>query len=496
MSRFLVFRTRSHAVLLFALIWSLSIPQATQAQDMTPAEREAIEAAGLAFVEAVNAPAAERVGRIQADAFLHLRQRGEERLLAFLARLQEDFGTLAFHHAEVVSFGQGEQVRHILHVYAQAVNQQWKDFQFRLEPTPPYRIHQLGFIADVAEPVYLPNGAITAESTLNWLNGYIDKLVEDNDLFGSILIAQGNTPLLERYYGFEDVERTRPVTEHTHFNLGSGNKLLTATALAQLVEAGSLRYDEPIATFFPDFPDVAAADRITVHHLLTHTSGIGEYWTNATEAELNTLSDPQHQILPFIYAAGIDFPTGSAFAYSNSNFILAGLIVEQVSGMDYYAYIRQHVYEPSGMMASGSFDPASDRSHLAQPLTGDPRSWVPANPGNRGTSAGGGFSTVQDMLAFTRAWTDGTLVKPETWETMTASKTSDLPDALDYGYGIIRSQSQDDTYLGHGGTSYGVNFALAYFPRSDITLVIFCNQDNGAYDDLRRNTIKLITGER
>jgi CubicO group peptidase (beta-lactamase class C family) len=461
----------------------------------------AIEAAGRRFVEAVNSGDDSVRAAAVREIFSEesLREKGVPAHVAFLGRLAGDLGRLEFHHAEVTTMRVGETVRRSLHVYVRSGSDgEWKDLQFQLDPDPPYKLRQLFFIASVAEPVYLPNGPIADPNTLAWLDGYSDKLVRDDDLSGALLVAVGETPIVERYFGYADSARTVPCGAHTRFNLGSGNKMFTALALAGLVKEGKLRFDDTLDRYFPDFPRKDWARKATVGNLLSHTSGVGEYWTDENDRALARVTNFR-EILPMIERGGIDFPPGKGASYSNSNFILAGLIVEAVTGEDYYDVVRERIYRRAGMSESDSYPLDGSVPSLAEPLVGSPRAWrrAPRHIG-RGTPAGGGFSTPRDILKFSRALTAGKIVGKEMLAEMTRSHTDRVPGApLDYGYGFMRETSGDGVAsFGHGGIAPGVNFEYRYFPASDVTLVAFCNQDNGAYDSLRKTVTRLITGER
>lgn len=471
---------------------------AQTAATLSQTDRKSIENYGVRYLHALNAGTAESYTKVIHDVFAAatLQSIGEARLVAQMDRVHKELGELELHHSEVTEFNEGVAMRYFVHVYAKAKGAKgWKDLQFRLEENPPHKIKELVFIADVAEPVYLPNGAIADSYTLHWLNGYIDKLIAENDLSGSVLIARGDTPIYERVYGFADAQRSVEVSDDTRFNLGSGNKMFTAIAIAQLVEKGKLGYSDPISKFFPDFPDSGFAKKATVHHLLSHTSGVNEYWTEEHEKNRKHISDVK-QMLPWVYKVGTAFAPGSEFHYSNSNFILAGLIVEKVSQMDYYSYVRKNIYEPLGMTMSDSYLRDGSVAGLATPLKKAPKGWEMAGEGLRGTSAGGGYATIRDMLKFSRGLIVGKILSANMLKHLTTSKADGLRAEIDYGYGFELSSEGQVRSFGHGGIATGVNSEFRYFPSEDITLVMFCNQDNGAYDDLRKNIVKLITGMR
>lgn len=460
----------------------------------------AAEEAGRRFVEAVNSGDGElRLATARAVySEATLQARGDEAIVGLMERLAGDFGDLEFHHAEANAFRIGKETRHSLHVFVRAAKyERWKDLQFQLEAAPPHRIVNLIFIADVAEPVYLPNGAISDPHTLSWLDAYVDRLVAEEDLSGALLIAAGGRPLIERYFGFADSARTVPCSAATRFNLGSGNKMFTALALAKLVEEGATAFDTPIAGYLPELSHREWAAKATVGHLVSHTAGAGEYWTDATREALTrvkTLED----FVPLIEAAGIDFEPGTRFHYSNSNFILAGLVIERITGGDYHDFVRERISRPCGLADTDAFRNDGSAANLAEPLVGTPGAWSRVRGAFRGSSAGGGYSTARDMLRFSRCLVEGRIVGKDMLGTMTRSYSAHLPESqVDYGYGFIRETSPDRVFsYGHGGIARGVNFEYRYFPASDVTLVMFCNQDNGAYDSLRKTATRLITGER
>jgi len=421
---------------------------------------------------------------------------GPGRLARQMARVHEMLGALEFHHAELAELELGGRTSRVLHVYARSRGRErWSDFQFRVDPDPPHRLTELAFIAEVSEPVFLPNGAITDPATLAWLHSYVDRLVSGYDLSGGLLVASGDSVVFERYFGFADQKRTRRVDAGTRFNLGSGNKMFTAVAIAQLIERGKLKLGDPVGPLVPGFADSAFARRVTVGHLLSHTSGIREFWT-AEYAAARPALESARDLLPWIRRAGTGFEPGDRREYSNSNYALAGLVIERVAGEDYLRYVREHISAPLGMSRTESyrFDDAS--VPLAEPLERDGEGWRTRPRTGRGTSAGGGFSTCRDMLKFARGLVAGRLVSRETLAWMTASSPVREAGDFDCGYGFLLEREGGVPSFGHGGITAGVNFELRYYPSLDVTLVAFSNQDNGAYDDLRRNAQKLITGAR
>lgn len=454
---------------------------------------------GRLFIDAVNSDSDSQRKDIIRHIFSESAQSGtgQNRLLDLVKHMHDNFAPLEFHHSEIAEFHGRPGMSDVLHIYARKKGAtMWTDIQFRVDPPPSHKLTSLGFIAEVAEPVYLPNGSIQHKETLAWLDKYIDKLHRDNALYGSITIAIGGTVQYAKHFGFSDADKKKAIDETTLFNLGSGNKMFTALCIAKLAEQGKLKYDDRVTKYLSGFSDMTKADKITIHHMLSHTSGLGEYWAGQNNEAMKKFTTINEH-LSLVYQAGFQFDPGSEYGYCNSNYIVLGAIIEKVTGMDYYEFVDQTIYKPSGMSLSGSFTYGDKTKNLAIPLSrSDKNEWIEAQHGTRGSAAGGGYSNAHDILLFSKALKNHVIVKAETFSNMIADKTTGLKDAEGYGYGFILSKSGGQKAYGHGGTSKGVNFEFRYFPAEDITLVVFCNQDNGAYDDLKRNAIKLISGER
>lgn len=454
---------------------------------------------GKIFVDAVNSDSEEKQKELINETFSPsaINKTGMDRLVGSFKRMHEMFAPLTYHHSEVNEFKRATGTVYVMHIYAKKQGAvMWTDFQLYLDTEVPHQLASIAFVAEVSEPVNLPNGSIDTEHTLEWFNKYVEKLQSENDLYGSILITKGNTTLLEKYFGYADLEKKRKISESTLFNIASGGKMFTALAIAQLVEAGKLKYEDKITQYLDGFPDKEKASKITIHHLLSHTSGVKEYWTQQTNKDVYTATNTNDH-LKIVYKAGFEFEPGTAYGYCNSNFILLGGIIEIVSGQLFYDYIQQNILNKAGMKSTGYFTYASPGTAIPMARGGNDKTWIEAPHGIKGSSAGGAYSNARDILKFADALKNNTLVSAKIFTNMIAIKNGGLKVAEDYGYGfiIIKHGPYQKSY-GHGGTAGGVNFELRYFPAQDITLIVFCNQNNGAYDDLKRNSIKLISGER
>jgi CubicO group peptidase (beta-lactamase class C family) len=459
---------------------------------LSPADRTTIERTGAAWVAMLNdGRSADGLALFSASTRATV---GDARLTEQIGRVRGLLGRLEFHHARLAEFPRGAQRSRVLHVFARASSDnRWRDFQLLIEPEPPFRFDQLAFIAEVAEPVYLPNADLPDPGTREWLDDYVDTLVEKEGLSGAVLVTHGGGTTFARAFGSADAAGTTPIALDTRFSMASASKMFTGAMIVKLVEDGRLRFTDTIDRYLPADIVEDAWRRVTIDQLLSHRSGIGEYWTqeySATKPDLRTARD----FLPWIRKAGQAFAPGAEYRYSNSNYILLGLVIEHVTGGTYDEALRRMLLQPLGLSSTSlGNDAASGRG--AEPLARDGQGWRHSGLRGRGSPAGGAWTTVADATAFLRAMASGRVVSRESLRAMTTPKNPGA-DGYPYGYALEMRSDGGASSWGHGGIASGVNAELRYFPALDATLVVFSNQDNGAFDDLKKNLIRLITGAR
>jgi D-alanyl-D-alanine carboxypeptidase len=245
------------------------------------------------------------------------------------------------------------------------------------------------------------------------LSKTLDSLAAAGEFSGVALLAKDGVPVFERAYGLADREARTPNTVETAFNLGSINKFFTMIALRQLAAAGKLDIDSTLARAWPDYPNQDVGRRVTIQQLLQHRSGVGGNIfgvpAGGKRGDIRRLAD----YLPLFVNAPLQFEPGTQQRYSNAGYIVLGLLIERLSGENYYDYVRRHIYEPAGMTRTGSWAVDSLPANTAigyttrRPDTETPSSG-PAVPNTeflpgRGSSAGGGYSTAHDLLRFIAA---------------------------------------------------------------------------------------------
>lgn len=319
---------------------------------------------------------------------------------------------------------------------------------------------------------------------------YVDELATADAFSGVILVAADGLPVLERAWGLASRAYSVPNHIDTRFNLGSMNKMFTAVAIAQLAEAGRISFESPIGEYLPDYPGDAAR-QVMVHHLLTHTSGLGSYWNErfeATRIKLRAVND----FLPLFVGEPLLFEPGERFEYSNSGFIVLGAIIEAVAGQDYFSYVHDHIYTPAGMRDTDAYETDADVPNLAtgytRTTTNGPSPSGPPREGPRrsnihmhsvkGGPAGGGFSTVGDLLRFSDAMRSYRLLSPETTQALLQGRVEmkGRPGAR-YGYGFTVREQGGGRVVGHGGGGPGIASCLDIYLDRPFTAVVMSNYD-------------------
>jgi CubicO group peptidase (beta-lactamase class C family) len=318
------------------------------------------------------------------------------------------------------------------------------------------------------------------------LSAYLEQASASDAFSGAVLVAKNGQPIFKKAYGMANKSNNTPNNVDTKFDLGSMNKMFTAVAIAQLVERGKLSFTDTIGKLLPDYPNKAVADKVTVHQLLTHTSGMGSYFNRKFQANQNNLKTVA-DYLPLFVDEPLAFEPGAKWQYSNSGFVVLGLIIEKVSGQSYYDYVREHIFKPAGMVNTDSYESDKETPNLAigymnMGENGAPDPSAPRRPNVpmrafKGSPAGGGYSTLDDMLKFSVALQNHKLLSQEYTDIVTTGKVEMGRPGTKYAYGFGEEIVNDRRLIGHngGGPGVGVNFDV--FTESGYTAVILGNYD-------------------
>ena len=373
------------------------------------------------------------------------------------------------------------------------LSDQFGRLTLEVEAAEPHRIANLDLRA-IPRPADSPLPHMSESDLTLALRKKLEDDAAADRFAGSALMAKNGKPVFAQAYGLADREHKAPNTLKTRFRIGSMNKMFTATATLQLAQAGKLDLDDPLGKYLTDYPNKDIATKVTIKQLLTHTGGTGDIFGPEFEAhrlELRTLQD----YVKLYGNHGPQFEPGSRWEYSNYGFILLGLVIEKASGQSYYDYVREHIYQAVGMTSSGS-EPedqtVADRSIGYTKMGGG--EWHPNTDTlpYRGTSAGGGYSTVEDLLRFANALQNHKLLSAHYTELLTTGKV-DTPRGR-YGYGFGDQTINGTRCFGHGGGAPGMNGDLEICPVPGYVIAILANMDPpaaGRVSDFTTNRLPL-----
>jgi CubicO group peptidase (beta-lactamase class C family) len=341
--------------------------------------------------------------------------------------------------------------------------------QATVERTAPHKL--LAITAELVEDpdaIVVPEPKANEEEFVEAVRAFLEERARTDAFSGVALVAMGDRVLFHEAYGFADREAKVPNRKDTRFNLGSINKNFTRVAVHQLARQGKLTLEDTIRKFLPDYPNAEAAGKVRVRHLLNMTSGIGDFFGDRYDAtpkdRIRTLQD----YLPLFGDRPLEFEPGKGNRYSNGGYIVLGLIIEKAAGVDYYTYVRENIFKPCGMTATDSFARDADVPNLAKGYTleggtGPGRVLNHETLPGRGSSAGGGYSTAEDLLKYVRAVRDGKVF---------------LPDAA--------------AGLGIAGGAPGINAAVEWDPRAGTVVIVLSNFDPPAAGEAARRIVSWL----
>ena len=343
----------------------------------------------------------------------------------------------------------------------------------RVAAAPPHRVAAV----TVMDPVPLPPNRkthLSAQQIADRFDRYVSGLASIDQFSGAVLVATGDRVLLQKAAGFANRDHGVPATIRTKFNLASMTKMFTAVAVAQLVEAGKLSYDDPAVKFVPDLLHGERAPRVLIRHLLSHTSGLGDFLDRVTgPARLYRTIDEMARLLA---DDSIAFEPGTRYRYSNSAFLVLGAMVQRISGESYFDYVQSHIFTPAGMTDTAFVEVDAVVPAIA---VGYERRAGFGNAGLsntlfqlpvKGSPAGGAYSTVGDLFRFSAALRRNRLVSRAGTELLLSPK----PNAPRYGYGFY-IEDPARRIVGHAGGYFGAANNLDMVLDEDFTIVVLSN---------------------
>lgn len=292
-----------------------------------------------------------------------------------------------------------------------------------------------------------------------WIDNYLTK----NKYNGTALIARKGHVLLNKGFGTEsEVVSNEP---HTKFRLMSVSKQFTAAAILQLEEQGKLSLQDPIGKYAQD---LSFGNKVTLHHLLSHTSGLPREYNRSSDYTLDQLVNDLREV-------PLDSEPGSTYSYSNVGYALLAYVIEKVSGESYGDYMKKHIFTPLGMNNSGQYLAAAPPAHMAQGYWNDGEKL--RKDAEHFSLPGGGdlYSTTEDLLLWERALYAGTILKQSTIQKM------HTPNMNSYGYGV--HIGMDGSYS-HEGSGSGFSTYFYQYPKGELTVILLSNVSDVEIDDV------------
>jgi CubicO group peptidase (beta-lactamase class C family) len=316
----------------------------------------------------------------------------------------------------------------------------------------------------------------------------VQSYVADHKFMGTALVAQGDQVIFNKAYGSANLEWNVPNTPKTKFRLGSVTKQFTAASMLLLEERGKLSVNDPVKKFLVDAP--AAWDKVTIFHLLTHTSGIADFTSFPDHPKIEPFATTPAKLVALFRDKPLDFEPGEKWSYDNSGYVLLTYLIEKITGDSYERFVRENIFTPLGMKDTG-YD--SNTAIIPYRASG----YSPGRGGieNAGfinmtvpQGAGALYSTTEDLLKWAQGLFGGKVLKAVSLDKMTT------PFKNNYAFGLMVATVGGHKRISHGGGIEGFNTDLTFYPDDKLTVVVLSNL-NGPASDIAGKLAAVAHGE-
>jgi len=307
---------------------------------------------------------------------------------------------------------------------------------------------------------------------------------------GNVLIAKGDKAIFEKSYGLANMEWNVPNTVDGKFRIGSVTKQFTAACILLLEERAKLKTDDAVSKYVPNAP--AAWAKISIDHLLTHTSGIPNFTSFPEYQRFQAEPTTPEKLLAFFRDKPLEFEPGSKWNYSNSGYEVLGYIIEKVTGQSYQQFLQENIFKPLEMKDSGYDSNSRVIPHHAYGYTPGPQGITDAGYVDMTVpyAAGGLYSTTGDLLKWQNGLYGGRVLTPASLEKMTR------PFRNDYGCGLFISTVNGHKRMEHGGGIQGFNSELVYWPDEKMTIVVLANLNGNGPSSIAQDLAATVHGEK
>lgn len=402
-----------------------------------------------------------------------LKRRPAEDQLQFYKRLRDEMKTVSI--KRFMKAGENE-----INVLVEAQSGESANFNFRFEPQTPHKISGMRIEKIMGgngdEPLPPPNEKsvpLTEKEFVSEVNKIVEDSQKKDEFSGVVLVAKKDKEIFTKAVGLANKEKNISNLADTKFNLGSLNKSFTQIAIGQLIENGKISFDDKLGKYLPDYPNKDAREKITIRHLLTMSSGVGdifgEKFRTTPKNKIRSIND----YIPLFSETPLAFEPGTSNQYSNGGYILLGAIIEKATGQSYYDYVRTNIFEPLGMKNTEFYESDKATPNLAEGYTnrGEKTPEKSARRNNldtrpaKGSSAGGGYSTAEDLLKFSLALQTGKIKIPD-----------ETPARKDADGKFIEMQV--------GGGAPGINSSVMI--KDGFTVIVLSNYDPPSAENVSR----------
>jgi CubicO group peptidase (beta-lactamase class C family) len=321
------------------------------------------------------------------------------------------------------------------------------------------------------------------------LDQIVQSYVTEHKFMGTVLVARGDQTIFNRAYGSANLEWDVPNTIATKFRLGSVTKQFTAASILLLEERGKLSVNDPVKKYMSDAP--AAWDKVTIFHLLTHTSGVADFTRFPDYPKIEPFATTPAKLVALFRDKPLDFEPGEKWSYDNSGYVLLTYLIEKITGDSYEKFVRENIFAPLGMADTG-YD--SNSAIIPRRASG-------YSPGRGGVEnagfihmtipqgAGALYSTTGDLLKWEQGLFGGKVLKAPSLEKMIT------PFKNNYAFGLMIETAGGHKKISHGGGIEGFNTELTYYPDDKLTVVALANLNGPAAGDIAGKLAALARGE-
>ena len=317
----------------------------------------------------------------------------------------------------------------------------------------------------------------------------VQTYVTSHQFMGSVLVARGSRVLLSKGYGSANLEWEVPNSPNTKFRLGSITKQFTAASILLLEERGKLNINDPVKKYVPDAPPTW--EKITIFHVLTHTSGIPSFTSFADYPKLEPFPTTAEQLVARFRDKPLEFQPGEKWNYSNSGYVLLTYLIERISGTGFEQFVRENIFAPLGMQDSGYDSNSAMIPHRASGYTRNNDKFENAGFIHMSVPQGAGalYSTTEDLLKWEQGLFGGKVLQAASLEKMTT------PFKNNYAFGLQVETVGDHKIIDHGGGIEGFNTELAYYPDDKLIVAVLGNVNGNAPQEIARRLAAVNHGE-